>query len=101
MPLMMPAPHTPLREVALTPGVTEVTMSTVLQSLSAELADAVQSAGRAVVAIHGRRRIPATGAHWPPGAVVATNHTITRDENITVALSDGITVPPSRAGRAP
>src|SRR5947208_15796334 len=30
-------------------------MSTVLQSLSAELADAVQSAGRAVVAIHARR----------------------------------------------
>src|SRR5206468_1006230 len=94
-------PYSDLRELALTPGVTEVTMSTVLRARPAELADAVQSAGRAVVAIHARRRIPATGVHWRPGAVVATNHTISRDENMTVTLSDGITVPASLAGRDP
>src|SRR5205809_7979006 len=76
-------------------------MSTVLQSLSAELADAVQSAGRAVVAIHARRRIPATGVHWRPGAAVATNHTISLADNITATPSDGITVPASFAGRGP
>src|SRR3989449_7161536 len=76
-------------------------MSTVLQSLSTELADAVQAAGRAVVAIHARRRIPASGVHWRPGVVVATSHTISRDENITVTLPDGITVPASLAGRDP
>src|SRR2546422_232922 len=76
----------------------EVTMSTVLQSLSTELADAVESAGRAVVAIHARRRIPATGVHWRPGVVVATNHTISRDENITATLPDGTTAPASVAG---
>src|SRR2546428_1995270 len=74
-------------------------MSTVLQSLSTELADAVQAAGRAVVAIHARRRIPASGVHWRPGVVVATNHTISRDENITVTLPDGTTAPASLAGR--
>src|SRR2546426_4356153 len=79
----------------------EVTMSTVLQSLSTELADAVQSAGRAVVAIHARRRIPASGVHWRPGVVVATNHTISRDENISVTLPDGATAPASLAGRDP
>src|SRR5256885_10263129 len=76
-------------------------MSTVLQSLSSELADAVESAGRAVVAIHARRRIPASGVHWRPGVVVATNHTISRDENITVTLPDGTTAPASLAGRDP
>ena len=76
-------------------------MSTVLQSLSTELADAVESAGRAVVAIHARRRIPASGVHWQPGVVVATNHTINRDENITLTLPDGTTAPASLAGRDP
>ncbi|HEY6207676.1 MAG TPA: S1C family serine protease [Gemmatimonadales bacterium] len=76
-------------------------MSTVLQSLSTALADAVESAGRAVVAIHARRRIPASGVHWQPGVVVATNHTISRDENITLTLPDGTTAPASLAGRDP
>src|SRR2546427_7172838 len=79
----------------------EVTMSTVLQSLSTELADAVESAGRAVVAIHARRRIPASGVHWRPGVVVATNHTISRDENITATLPDGTTAAATLAGRDP
>src|SRR2546425_9102091 len=79
----------------------EVTMSTVLQSLSTELADAVDSAGGAVVAIHARRHIPASGVHWRPGVVVATKHTISRDENITVTLPDGTTAPASLAGRDP
>jgi len=76
-------------------------MTTVLQSLSTELAEAVESAGRAVVAIHARRRIPASGVHWGPGVVVATHHTINRDENITVTLPDGTTAPASLAGRDP
>src|SRR5881227_2378175 len=76
-------------------------MTTVLQSLSTELAEAVESAGRAVVAIHARRRIPASGVHWRPGVIVATHHTINRDENITVTLPDGTTAPVSLAGRDP
>ena len=76
-------------------------MSTVLQSLSTELADAVGVAGRTVVAIHARRRIPASGVQWRPGVVVATHHTINRDENITVTLPDGTTSPASLAGRDP
>ena len=76
-------------------------MSPVLQSLSTELADAVESAGRTVVAIHARRRIPASGVHWRPGVIVATHHTINRDENITVTLADGVTAPATLAGRDP
>src|SRR5881409_4399552 len=102
MPRPAPGSHTPIdlsgRYVRM---VTEETMSTVLQSLSTELAAAVESAGRAIVAIHARRRIPASGVHWRPGVVVATHHTISRDENITVTLPDGTTAPASLAGRDP
>ncbi len=76
-------------------------MSTVLQSLSTELADAVESAGRSVVAIHARRRIPASGVQWRTGVIVATNHTINREDNITVTLGDDVTVPATLAGRDP
>lgn len=76
-------------------------MTTLLESLSNELATAVEAGGRAVVAIHARRRIPASGVHWRQGVIVATNHTINRDENITVTLPDGTTAPVSLAGRDP
>src|SRR5205814_3090668 len=82
-----------LMEVAL--------MTTLLESLSNELATAVEAGGRAVVAIHARRRIPASGVHWRQGVIVATNHTINRDEKITVTLPDGTTAPATLAGRDP
>src|SRR5438093_262874 len=40
------------------------TSSGVLASLSDDLANAVQRAGQSVVAVHGRRRFPATGLAW-------------------------------------
>ncbi|HEX4627576.1 MAG TPA: trypsin-like peptidase domain-containing protein [Gemmatimonadales bacterium] len=76
-------------------------MSGVLQSLSNELAEAVAAAGRAVVAIHARRRIPASGVHWRPGVIVATNHTISRDDRITVTLPDSTTAAATLVGRDP
>ena len=76
-------------------------MTALLESLSNELATAVEAGGRAVVAIHARRRIPASGVHWRQGVIVATHHTINRDENITVTLPDGTTAPVTLAGRDP
>jgi S1-C subfamily serine protease len=76
-------------------------MSALLQSLSNDLAQAVASAGGAVVAIHARRRIPASGVHWRAGVIVATHHTIRRDDEITVTLPDGAKVPATLAGRDP
>jgi S1-C subfamily serine protease len=54
-----------------------------------------------VVAVHARRRIPASGVVWQPGVVVATHHTIQRDDDITVGLHDGTTVEATLAGRDP
>ena len=76
----------------------ERTAST-LVALSSELADAVERAGRSTVAIHARRRIPSSGVVWRPGVVVAASHTIRRDDDITLTLPTGETVPATLAGR--
>jgi S1-C subfamily serine protease len=72
-----------------------------LVALSNELADAVERAGRSTVAIHARRRIPSSGVVWKPGVVVAASHTIRRDEDISITLPDGGSVPVTLAGRDP
>jgi S1-C subfamily serine protease len=72
-----------------------------LQSLSDAIAGAVDAAAPAVVAIHARRRIPASGIHLRDGIVAAASHTIRREEEITVLLGDGRTVPATLLGRDP
>jgi len=72
-----------------------------LTALSNDLAAAVETVGRSVVAVHARRRIPASGVIWQPGVVVATYHTLQRDDDITVGLHDGTTVAATLAGRDP
>jgi S1-C subfamily serine protease len=42
-----------------------------------------------------------SGVIWRPGVVVSTNHTIRRDEEITVTLDDGSQMRTSLAGRDP
>ena len=73
----------------------------VLQTLSDDLAGAVERAGLSVVAIHARRRIPASGILWRPGVVAAAHHTIQREDGITVTLADGSSVGATLAGRDP
>lgn len=76
-------------------------MSSVLAALSNELADSVEKAGRSVVAVHARPRIPSSGVVWRPGVVVTTDHTTERDEDITVTFSDGRNAAATVAGRDP
>ena len=80
---------------------TDPTPGGVLESLSNDLAGAVDRAGQSVVAIHARRRIPSSGVHWRPGIIVGAHHTIQRDEDITVSLADGSTLPATLVGRDP
>jgi S1-C subfamily serine protease len=75
--------------------------SSTLVALSADLADAVEHAGRSTVAIHARRRIPSSGVIWRPGVVVAASHTIRRDDDISLTLPEGNTVGVTLAGRDP
>ncbi len=73
----------------------------VLLSLSNNLADAVERAGQSTVAVHARQRQSASGVLWRPGVIVATDHTIERDDDITITLADGKSVAATLAGRDP
>ncbi len=70
------------------------------QELSHDLSGAVEKAGRAVVAINARRRIPSSGVVWRPGAIITANHTLEYEE-IGITLPDSRTAPASVAGRDP
>src|SRR2546426_10491557 len=74
---------------------------TTLATLSEQLADAVATAGAALVAVHARPRLPSTGVHWKDGVVVTTEGTIRREDDIEVTLPDGRHIPATLAGRDP
>lgn len=74
-------------------------ISSTLLALSNNLADAVEQTGRVVVAVNARQRISSSGVHWRAGVVVTADHTVRRDEEITVTLPDNRTVPATLAGR--
>jgi S1-C subfamily serine protease len=76
-------------------------MPTTLESLSTDLTAAVDRAGRSVVAVHARRRIPASGVLWRPGVVVATHHTVHKDADVRVSFGDGAEGRATVAGRDP
>jgi S1-C subfamily serine protease len=69
-----------------------------LAALSAELSSVTARAGRSVVAVHARPRFSSSGVLWGPGVVVTAEHTVRREEDITVTLPDGSTAPASLAG---
>jgi S1-C subfamily serine protease len=73
----------------------------VLAAVSDELAAAVESASGSVVAVHGRRRIPATGIVWRDGIVVTADHVLERDEDITVSGPSDEKIAATIAGRDP
>src|SRR6516164_3921537 len=73
-------------------------MANELAALSNELAAVVESAGRAVAAVHARPRFSSSGVFWRPGVIVSAEHTIRREEEITVTLPDGKTAPATLAG---
>src|SRR5215467_8966517 len=60
-----------------------------LTELSTSLADAVETAGKSIVAIHARRRIPSSGIVWRDGVVVSASHTVRADGEVAVTLPSG------------
>ncbi len=70
-----------------------------LLALSNEFASAVEKAGQFTVAVNGRRRFSSSGVHWRSGIIVATDHAVKREEEITVTLPDDRTVPATLIGR--
>jgi S1-C subfamily serine protease len=74
----------------------------VLSDLSQNLAAAVQAAGEALVRVEARPRFAASGIVWSAdGVIVTANHVVEEEENITVGLPNGKTVPSKLVGRDP
>ena len=76
-------------------------MANQLAAFSNELADAVHHAAQYVVAVHARPRFSSSGVFWRPGVIVTAEHTIRREEEITVTLPDGSNAPAALAGSDP
>ncbi len=75
--------------------------SSVLETLSNEFAAAAEAVGGSVVAIYGRRWMPSSGIQWRKGVIVTANHTIRRQEDITVSAAGGQSSKATLAGRDP
>jgi len=78
---------------------TEATAPNSLLTFSKSLAKAVARVSPGVVAIDARRRVATSGIVWKDGVIVSTNHTVRRNEEITVSLGDGRRLPASLVGR--
>ena len=72
--------------------------STSLATLSNNLAAVVERAGKSVVAVHARARFSSAGVVWGPGFIVTAEHTVRREEEITVTLPDGSDHPATLVG---
>lgn len=75
--------------------------ASVLETLSQELSAAAESAGKSVVAVHARHRMPSSGVHWQTGVIVTANHSVRREEEITVLLDESRRASAILAGRDP
>ena len=73
-------------------------MENELAVLSGRIAAVVEAAGGSVVAVHARPRFSSSGVIWRPGIIVTAEHTIRREEEITITLPDGSTRAATLAG---
>jgi S1-C subfamily serine protease len=76
-------------------------MSNELFNLSNALADAAEKAGKSVVLVNARRRMPASGIAFAPDLILTADHVVERDEDISIFLADGSEIPAKVAGRDP
>jgi S1-C subfamily serine protease len=71
----------------------------VLSKFSDELATAAEQAGRSVVSVRARMRVPSSGIVWRKGVIVTANHTVRRESEISVLLPNGKRAEAKLAGR--
>jgi S1-C subfamily serine protease len=77
------------------------TTSGILASLSNDLASAVERAGRSIVAVHGRRRFPASGLAWRSDQVITAAHVLERDTDLSITAPNGTQHAATLIGRDP
>src|ERR1041384_6142863 len=76
-------------------------MSSSLAALSDDLAGAVERAAPFVVTVNGRTRIPSSGVLWRAGVVVTAEHSLKREDDLSVILPDGRKMGAELAARDP
>src|SRR5215469_12309421 len=72
-----------------------------IAKFSDELSAAAEQAEKSVVTVFARRRLPSSGISWRNGVVVTANHTIQREEEISLLLAGNKKVTAKLAGRDP
>ena len=80
---------------------TEANTPDSLLAFSQRLAKSVERVSKAVVAVDARPRVATSGIVWRDGVIVSTNHTVQRNEEITVQVADGRRLPANLVGRDP
>jgi S1-C subfamily serine protease len=70
-----------------------------LSGFSAQITKAVEAIAPSIVAVDARPRVATSGVVWREGIIVSTNHTIRRDDNITITLEDGRSLAATLIGR--
>lgn len=70
-----------------------------LIALSRQMAETVERVSPSIVAVDARPRVRTSGVIWREGVIVSTNHTIRRNEEITITLHDAREVRATLAGR--
>jgi len=76
-------------------------MADALSQFSRHLASTIDAASPAVVAVHGRGRMPSSGIIWESGLVVTAEESVERDTDLALTLPDGRRVEATLAGRDP
>jgi S1-C subfamily serine protease len=76
-------------------------MENALIGLSNGLAELVRKVDPHIVSIRARRNYPSSGVIWNSEVVVTANHTIERDEEISISFADGTTAEATLVGREP
>ncbi|RIK42736.1 MAG: hypothetical protein DCC58_10600 [Chloroflexi bacterium] len=72
-----------------------------MSQLSADIARVVERAAASVVALHLPGHPRTSAVVWAPGMLIAADHAVPHDENITLQLPDGSHHPASVTGRDP
>jgi S1-C subfamily serine protease len=73
--------------------------SSLLRALSNQMADAVERIKPALVLVNGRQRQPASGLVYGPDLILTADHTLEREEDITIQTYDKRTLPAQFVGR--
>jgi len=76
-------------------------MESPLAAFARELSSLAERTAPAVVAVHGRRHAHSSGVHWRTDLVVTADHTLRRDEDITVSAATGAESAATLVGRDP